>query len=166
MYQPTDHKIQIREFVKNFLKNCKSVLTLPNLYFDLEEFLAKTAKVVCFEQNRVVFKQQQLVAPLNIELNCGNVLNAESSLYDGMFLDFCGPFPFKLLNFLRNVKPNSKLVLTFLAARESRTIQKFIDISNRPQSYALLFKHLGFRTISYVEYQSGSPMIVFFIIKL
>lgn len=166
MYQPTDHKVQIREFVEEFLGNCKSVLTLPNLYFELEDNLAQKAKVVCYEQDREIYNQQKVLASPNIELKLGNVLNTDPTMYDGMFLDFCGPFPLKLLGFLKKVQTNSKLVLTFLAARESATTQKFIDINNRPQSYALLFKHLGFRTISYVEYQSGSPMIVFFIIKL
>ena len=164
-YKASDQKKEIREFVYNFLKDCKSVITLPNLYFDLEAKLLKKSKVVCYEYDKNIYFQQQSLAPKKIQLELGNILSADTKSVDGMFLDFCGPFKEKMIPFLKEVNSGSKIAVTFLAARESLDVQKYITPQDRVNSYIRVFKKLGFKVYGYIPYISKSPMLVFFIIK-
>lgn len=168
-YKASPHKEEIRKLVfKYFVKHkCTTVLTLPNLYFSLEERLVKKKiKVDCIERDLDIYKKQVKINPKNINLYKNNLGKFDVSSYDGLFLDLCGSFSNDLHKALKNITSGAAVVITLLKARESVFIQKYLDITNRAGSYVNLLKRYGLKTESYVEYNSGSPMIVLFCVKM
>ena len=67
---------------------------------------------------------------------------------------------------LPRIKLNSKLVITFLMARENKRLQKKINVEKREESYVKLLKQYGFKTIKYINYCDTTPMCVFYCIKI
>lgn len=165
MYTPGKSKEYIREGVFHFFKNCKHVVTLPNLYFGLEKkFLDIGIKVDCSEYRVNTFEGAIQQKPEGITLFHDNVKNLDLNKYDGLFFDLFGPWNKDVEDALPRIKPGAKLVITFLMARE-RWCKDKIDITKREQSYIKLLKEYGFSTIKYVNYRDTSPMCVFYCIK-
>lgn len=168
MYIPGKSKEYIRNGVFHFFKegNCKHVITLPNLYFGLEERLMDIGiKVDCSEYRVNTFKGAIQKKPEGITLFHRNVKNLDLSIYDGLFFDLYGTWNRSMEQALPRIKHGSRLVITFLMAREHPRVQKIIDIKNREESYVKLLKHYGFTTIKYINYCDTTPMCVFYCIK-
>ena len=152
-----------------FFMNCTRVLTLPNLYFQLEKLLLNDGKIVeCCEYKKETYLKQLEVAPKDIILHHGDVCDMNLNRFDGIFLDFCGSWNKEYSKLLLSVKINTQVVITLLMNRESKVTQQFIDLDNRVESYIRLLATFGIVIIKYGEYGQGtkSPMCVFFAKKL
>jgi hypothetical protein len=167
MYTPGKSKEYIRKGVFDFFKDtCKHVITLPNLYFGLEKNLLDIGiKVDCSEYKVNTFKGAIQVKPKGITLFNKNVKNLDLSIYDGLFFDLYGTWNKNMEEALPRIKLNSKLVITFLMARENKHLQKRININKREDSYIKLLNTYGFRVIKYMNYCDTTPMCVFYCIK-
>ncbi len=166
-YSPGHSKENVRNHVFLYLKECNNILTLPNLYFSLEErFLKEGKSVNCTESLRVIYNKQLKIAPSEIKLFNKNIKNIDTSNYDGLFLDMCGPFSNAISLSLLKLNKGSKIVLTLLMARESKELQKFIDIKNREESYILLLNRFNIQVEKYITYCDTTPMIVLFGVKI
>ena len=162
-YLPGRMKGYIRDSVFLYFSNCKSVLTLPNLYFDLEKkFLDKGINIECVEYKNDTFKNMQQIVPKGIKLYNQDVKNLDLSKYDGMFLDFCGTFNDSAEVVLKKIKPKTKIAITFLMSRESKRLQKKINIKNRRISYIVLFEKYNIIIDYFMDYNDITPMCVFF----
>ena len=78
----------------------------------------------------------------------------------------CGPFSNAISLSLLKLNKGSKIVLTLLMARESKELQKFIDIKNREESYILLLNRFNIQVEKYITYCDTTPMIVLFGVKI
>lgn len=166
-YTPGKTKGYIRNEVSLHLSSCNHILTLPNLYFNLEkEFLSKGIKVDCTEVREDIYIKQKEIAPKGVTLFNKDIQNVEVDKYDGVFLDMCGPFTESLSITIQKLKPNTEIVLTLLLARECNNLQRFIDINNREESYVKLLNKHGVDVNFYVNYTDTTPMCVFFGTKI
>lgn len=164
-YAPKIEKEYIRNSVFLFFKDCDNILTLPNLYFDLErQFIEDGRKQIdCCEYKPEIFKEQKLLAPPECNLFFGDVSEMDLSKYDGIFLDLCGFFSKSTDKVFKSLKPGTKIVVTFLLRRENKKLQKMIDIKNRESSYVLLLNKYDIFVTKYVNYgEWRTPMCVFF----
>jgi len=165
IYTPGKGKEHIRDYVFSFFKDRKRVLTLPNLYFDLESRLLKDDKQVdCCEYDKNIFIKQKKIVPKEINLYYREVGHMNLKKYDALFLDFCGPFNETTSETLIKIEPGTKVVLTFLLARESKKVQKLMDLRKREESYVRLLANFGIFVTKYINYSDKphSPMAVFF----
>lgn len=163
MYKPGKSKEYIRNSVFLYFKDCNNILTLPNLYFGLEKMLLKEGKqVTCSEYDVNTFKGQNQIAPKNIKLINSDVTKIELSEYDGIFLDLYGNYNENVANALESLQIGCKIAITFLMARESKKLQKIIDIKDRENSYIRVFKKHGITITKYANYYDTTPMCVFF----
>lgn len=168
LYKTSKEKEYIRDEVFLFFNSCNDILTLPNLYFNLENKFLKAGKNVdCVERDIDIYMKQLLIAPKAINLYNCDVKDLEISKYDGIFLDLCGCFSKSAEETLLKVSSGTKLAVTFMMARESRYIQRYINIACRELSYIQMFKKFGIEIEKFVKYSSTpqSPMCVFFGIK-
>lgn len=166
-YKVTQNKIVIRAKVFDYFSPCTNILSLCNLDFSLENsFINENKRVTVVEINPHIYKKQLKIADERIELIHDNILKSNPKKFDGLFLDFCGPYSSKMKDFLLNINRGSKVVLTFLAAREHVTLKSIINIYDRERSYIDLLKSLGFMVEYYSSYNSPSPMLVFFCRKI
>lgn len=167
MYVPGKSKKYIRDGVLLFFKECKHIVSLPNLYFGLElQLIEQGIKVDCSEYKINTFKGAIQIKPKEVRMFYSNVKDLDLSIYDGLFFDLYGTWNKDMEIALPRINRNAKLVITFLMAREHRKLQKVIDIKNREQSYVNLLASYGFRTIKYVNYCDTTPMCVFYCIKI
>lgn len=167
-YTPGSGKGYIRDCVFLFFMNCTKVLTLPNLYFGLEELLLNDGKTVeCCEYKKETYLKQLKIAPKGIVLHHSDVCDIDLSEFNGVFLDFCGSWNKEYSKLLFSIKKDTNVVITLLMNRESKLTQQFIDLNNRHESYTRLLATFGLFVIKYVTYNdSNSPMCVFFAKKL
>lgn len=169
MYNASKTKPLIRKHTFNYLKECSTVLTMPNLYFDLEQSLLNSGcSVECVEYKKEIYEQQLISAPSDIKLYNADLKNINVKKYDGMFLDMCGTFSKAVEVSLNNAVPQTKIVLTLLMLRESRKIQQYVDINNRYDTYLSFLDTFNFAIEKTIEYKDNlkSPMCVFFGKKL
>lgn len=167
MYTPGRSKELIRNSVFNYFKDCTHILTLPNLYFGLEEmFLKQGKKVDCSEYVVNTFEGQRQIAPKGLRLFNLNIKDMDLSVYDGLFLDLYGTFNKSMAEALPRIKVGSKVAITFLMARENRQLQQRIDITNREQSYVRLLAEYGIEIDLYANYCDTTPMCVFYGTKI
>lgn len=168
MYTPGKSKEYIRDGVFHFFKdNCDHIITLPNLYFGLEErFLEIGIKVDCSEYRVNTFKGAVQAKPEGITLFHADVKDLNLSVYDGLFFDLYGTWNKSMEIALPRIKVGARLVITFLMARENKILQKKINIKKREQSYINLLREFGFLTRKYVNYCDTTPMCVFYCIKI
>lgn len=166
MYTAGKMKKHVRNDVFLYLSDCHHILTLPNLYFSLEQRLAKKMKVDCVEIKKQIYLKQIQIVPCGIILNHGDVQYLDISKYDGMFLDMCGPFTFALSNTLKSVKSDCKLVITLMMAREGSHVKNIINIKEREKSYISLFNSYGIRISKFINYRDTTPMCTFFGTKI
>lgn len=167
MYTPGKSKKYIRDGVLLFFEDCKHVITLPNLYFGLEEqLLEQGIKVDCSEYKVNTFKGAVQLKPKNVRMFYSNVKDLDLKIYDGLFFDLYGCWNRHMEEALPHIKINSLLVITFMMAREPINVQKVIDIRNREWSYVQLLLTYGFETIKYINYCDSSPMCVFYCVKI
>jgi hypothetical protein len=165
-YTAPTAKVKVREMCYDFLYNCKNIMTLPNLYFSLENELLKNRSVTCVERDIAIHNKQKKIAPKGIKLILGDITKAPIESYDGFFLDMCGFYSKSLEKVLNRIKPNSRVVITLLFAREPKNLQKKIDITKRKSSYKKLLKDRhNLITVDYYEYVSKHKMGVYFLIK-
>lgn len=165
-YTPGKSKEYIRNSVFLFFNDCKHVITLPNLYFGLEQMLLDDGKKVdCTEFSVNTFEGAKQIAPKEVKLYNKNVKDLDISKYDGLFLDFYGCFNDNCRSILPRINSGSKVALTFLMARESKKLQKEIDIKNREESYVNLLSKYNIKVLRYVNYCDTTPMCVFYGIK-
>lgn len=167
VYTPGESKEHIRNYAFNFFRgSCTHVITLPNLYFGLESrLLAEGIKVDCSEYRVNTFEGAIQVKPEGINLYHSDVKNLNLSPYDGLFFDLYGTWNKSVQQSLPRINRNARLVITFLMGRETRELQKVIDIKNREKSYVKLLNEYGFSVIKYINYRDTTPMCVFFCIK-
>lgn len=162
-YYPGTSKGQIRDNVFLYFMHCSNILTLPNLYFDLEKMFIKDGKkVTSIENNYEIYIKQLNLAPIEMEINYSDIKNFDVSKYDGIFLDFCGLYNQAASNVFRKIKPKTKIAVTFIMARESKLLQQVIDITNRKAAYITLLANYNILVTKCVEYCDSSPMCVFF----
>tara|TARA_R110000796_G_scaffold168210_2_gene285106 strand:- start:176 stop:682 length:507 start_codon:yes stop_codon:yes gene_type:complete len=167
MYTPGKSKEYIRDGVFHFFKECKHIITLPNLYFGLEQrFLDEGIKVDCSEYKVNTFKGAVQLKPKDITLFNTNVKYLNLSKYDGLFFDLYGTWNKSMEESLPRINKNARLVITFLMGREHLNLQKIIDIKHREESYVKLLSKYGFKTIKYINYCDTTPMCVFYCIKI
>lgn len=163
MYTPGKSKGYIRDGVFLFFRECKHVITLPNLYFGLEsQLLSQGIKVDCSEYRVNTFEGAVQKKPDGITLFHKNVKNIDLSIYDGLFFDLYGTWNKDMAIALPKIKIGAKLVITFLMGREHKNLQKIIDITNREESYVKLLYSYGFKTHKYINYCDTTPMCVFY----
>ena len=167
MYTADKYKKYIRENVLLHLNECQCVLTLPNLYFNLEQKLLKNKiKVDCVEIKKDIYLQQIEIAPKEIKLFHSDIQMLDLDNYDGIFLDLCGPLTYSLYHTLSNIKVGTKVAITLLMARETKFAQHYIDISKREHSYIKLLNSYDIVVSKYINYTSTVPMCVFFCEKV
>jgi hypothetical protein len=167
MYTPGKSKEYIRNDVFHFFKDCKHIITLPNLYFGLEQrLLNEGIKVDCSEYRVNTFKGAIQIKPKGITLFNKNVKDLDLSVYDGLFFDLYGTWNKSMEEALPRINKGAHLVITFLMAREHRNVQKVIDITNREESYIKLLRKFGFITKKFINYCDSTPMCVFYCIKI
>lgn len=165
-YYPGALKEQIRDNVFLYFMHCSNILTLPNLYFDLERMFIKDGKkITSVEKNYEIYMKQLDIAPIEIEVNYADVGDFDVSKYDGIFLDFCGLYNQAASSVFRRIKSGTKIVVTFMMARESKLLQEVIDITNRKVAYTELLANYNIIVTKCIEYCDSSPMCVFFGIK-
>lgn len=166
MYTPGKSKEYIRENVFHFFKDRKHIITLPNLYFGLEQRLLDIGiKVDCSEYKVNTFEGAIQKKPDGIRLFNNNVKDLDLGIYDGLFFDLYGTWNKSMEEALPRININAKLVITFLMAREHKDLQKIIDIKKREESYVKLLYSYGFKTFSHIKYCDTTPMCVFYCIK-
>jgi hypothetical protein len=165
-YTPGKSKEDVRNHVLSYFKGCEKVLTLPNLHFSLEKkLLEQGIKVECTERKVTIYKEQLKIAPSNIILYNKDIKHVDTSLYDGLFLDMCGPFSSSISEALHKLKDGSKIALTLLMSRESNELKKFINLNNRETSYITLLRRYNIYIEKYITYTDTVPMGVFFGVK-
>lgn len=163
MYNPGRMKEIIRDHVFLHFTQCKHILTLPNLHFDLEKLFIKYGQNVdCVEYKRDIYQQQLNLAPTECNLHYKNVKDMNLSKYDGIFLDFCGYFTHTTGEILEKIAPGTDIVITFMMRRESKKVQEIIDISDRKKSYINLLKKYNITVNKHIEYCDTTPMCLFF----
>lgn len=164
-YSAGKEKEHIRNYVFLHFIDCEYVVTLPNLYFQLETLLLKHGiKVDCCEHKRDIFEKQKEIAPKRVTLYNCDVENLNLLKYDGIFLDLCGTFNKSSHKLFKNIKSKTKIAVTFLMARENNSLQEFLDINNREESYITLMDTYGINITKFINYSSypHSPMCTFF----
>lgn len=162
-YVPGPSKKYIRESVLLYFNKCQNILTLPNLYFDLEiKLLQQNKKVTCVERVSHIFKDMEKIAPSEIKLLHSDVKDVDISIYDGIFLDFMGTFNNDVEKILKKICPETRLVFTFLMARENKNLQKIINIKNREKTYLQLLAKYNIIIEKSAYYMDTSPMRVFY----
>jgi hypothetical protein len=167
MYTPGKLKEYIRNDIFLFLADCKYIITLPNLHFSLEEnLIAKGCKIDCTEYKKDIYVKALKIKPKKVKLFNNNIKDLNLSLYDGLFLDLCGIWNEDMQEVLPQIKIGAKIVFTFLMARDSKRLQQIINITKREESYVMLLKQYGFKTIKYINYRDTTPMCVFYCIKI
>ena len=88
IYSAGETKEPIRNYTFFYFKNCSHVLTLPNLYFDLEQTLLNNGKKVdCCEYREDIYLQQLKIAPKEIKLHNIDAKHLNYVNYDGVFVD-------------------------------------------------------------------------------
>jgi hypothetical protein len=128
-------------------KKPKTILTLPNTEFYLEQQLHrlyKGSKIVGYEKHKGTFKKALKHKPGYVKLVNDDVFNAAvDKPYDFIWLDFCNrmhdDFVNKIIKFISKVKfnPNAVLVFTFAARGTS-------DKSTGYSEFYTNYKYKGF----------------------
>ena len=164
-YTPGQEKEHVRKHVFLFFMKCSYVLTLPNIYFDLEKMLIQEGKKVeCCEYKHSIYQKQLKIAPKEIVLHHSDVKDLDIGKYDALFLDFCGTYNRSTSKILSKISSNTQVAITFLLRRERKEHQSVIDINNRIPSYIRLLATFGIKVTKYITYHKDyhSPMCVFF----
>ena len=162
-YSPGPSKEYIRNSVFLHFIECTYVLTLPNLYFGLEKMLLDDGKQVdCTEYEVNTFEGQKQIAPPGITLYNLDVKDLNLSKYDGVFLDFMGTFNRHTPGIMKQLHSGTRIAMTFMMARENKTLQQEIDITNREESYVKLLSKHNVHIEKYANYCDTTPMCVFF----
>lgn len=162
-YTAGTSKEHIRDNVFLYFIDCSNILTLPNLYFNLEKaFIEDGKQVTCVERNYDIYIKQLIQGPKEIEFNHTDIEHFNISNYDGIFLDLCGTYCKAASNVFRSMKPGDRIAVTFLMGRESKLLQQVIDITNREIAYTELLDTYNISVKKCMKYNDSSPMCTFF----